>query len=75
MSRAGGNKGEVLAALKRLYHVLKPEAFLVGLVSGRYAIAATEIERFTPSELNETLETIGFHVEKSFYHNPLTLLT
>lgn len=69
---------------------------MVGSVSGRYAIAATEIEEaktiqdvkrairvletgeylavpgdptsllflFTPSELRETLETIGFHVDK-----------
>lgn len=92
----GGTREEVLAALKQLYQVLKPEAFVVGSVSGRYAIAATEIEDaktiqdvkrairvletgeymavpsdptsllylFTPSELKETLETVGFHVDK-----------
>ena len=92
----GGTREEVLAALNQLYQVLKPKAFVVGSVSGRYAIAATEIEDaktiqdikraikvletgeylavpsdptsllflFTPSELKETLETIGFHVDK-----------
>ncbi len=92
----GGTKEDVLAALHQLYQVLKPNGFIVGSVSGRYAIAATEIQNaetiedvehaikilktgeylavpndstsllflFTPSELKETLKSIGFYVDK-----------
>jgi len=92
----GGTKSEVSAALRQLHRVLKPNRLILGSVSGRYAIAATEIQSattiedvkraikvlktgeylavpsdpssllflFTPSELRETLEEVGFHVDK-----------
>jgi ubiquinone/menaquinone biosynthesis C-methylase UbiE len=76
----GGTKDEVLAALRELYKVLKLGRFMVGSVSGRYDRAIQVLKTgkylavpsestsmlylFTPSELKETLEKIGFHVEK-----------
>jgi len=41
----GGRKGDILAALRQLYRVLRPGGFMVGSVSGRYAIAVEEIQR------------------------------
>lgn len=40
----GGTKDEVSTALRQLHLVLKFNGFLVGSVSGRYAIAVTEIQ-------------------------------
>ncbi len=92
----GGTRREVQVALKQLHDVLKTGKPMVGSVSGRYAIAATEIQGsrtmkdvkraiqilktgeylaapkdptsrlylFTPSELRENLEKIGFHLER-----------
>jgi len=92
----GGTRDEVVTALHQLFQVLKPGKLMVGSVSGRYAIAVSEIQRsqtiedvkravqilktgqylaipddpssllylFSPLELKETLEKIGFHVDK-----------
>jgi SAM-dependent methyltransferase len=41
----GGTKEDVLAGLRQLHQVLKPGRFMVGSVSGRYAIVASEIQK------------------------------
>jgi ubiquinone/menaquinone biosynthesis C-methylase UbiE len=55
----GGTEEEVLAALRQLYQVLKPGRFMVGSVSGRYAIVASEIQKAkTIKDVDEAIQIL-----------------
>jgi len=55
----GGTKEEVLAALRQLYQVLKARRFMVGSVSGRYAIVASEIQKAkTIKDVDEAIQIL-----------------